>query len=114
MRSCSREALNPLCDASVLFLVLRFSSKCVFSVRLIISCLIFSKVFVSSRFQWKIDFLFSKGRSGLPKDAKFGTNLIYWFMEPKNNLNSFKFIGIGKSFNAFVLWTKGKFQYLKF
>ena len=41
------------------------------------SCLIFSSAFVWSEFHWKLDFLFSKGRSGLPKEAKFGTNLVF-------------------------------------
>ena len=63
--------------------------------------------FVWSSFHWKIDFLFSKGRSGLPKEAKFGTNLIYWFIDPKNDPNSFKLFGIGKSFIAFVLSNEG-------
>ena len=93
--------------ASVFPLVLRFTSKWVFSVRFTISSLIFSKALVWSSFRWNIDFLFRSGRSGLPKDAKFGTNLMYWFVEPKNDRSSFKFFGIGKSFMAFDLSNNG-------
>ena len=106
--SCSREATNPLCEASVLTLVLRFTSKWVFSARLMVSCLIFSNAFVWSEFYWNIDFLFNRALSGLPKEAKFGTNLMYWFIDPKNDLKLFRFFGIGRSFIAFVLSNKGE------
>ena len=71
-----------------------------FSVRFTISHFIFSKVFVRSLFHEKIDFLFIKSLKGLPRDAKFGTKLIYWFVEPKNELNSFKFFEIEMSLRA--------------
>ena len=54
--SCSREAPNLLWEASVFTLILRFTSKWVFSVRLMIFCLTFPNAFVWSEFHWKIDF----------------------------------------------------------
>ena len=33
----------------------------------------------------KIDFLFSRGRNGLPENSKFGTNLLYLFIDQKND-----------------------------
>ena len=37
----------------------------------------------------------------------FGPNLMYWFIDPKNDLNSFKFFGISKSSITFILSNKG-------
>ena len=71
-----------------------------FSVRLTISNFIFSNAFVWSPFHEKTDFLIKRGLRGLPRDARFGTNLLYWFVYPKNDLNSFKFFGIGISLIA--------------
>ena len=75
-----------------------------FSVTLTISSFIFSNAFVWSSLHRKIDFLFKRGLKGLPRDAKFRTNLTYWLIDPKNNLSSFKFFGIGISLIALVLF----------
>ena len=85
--------------------------KCVIYVKLTISNFIFSNAFFCSSFHGKIDFLFSNGLKGLARDAKFGTNLIYWFAEPKNDLNSFRFLGIGTSTSlmALILSIRGGF-----
>ena len=59
--------------------------------------------FVWFEFHWKINFLFSRGQSGLPKEVKFGKILKYWFIDPKSDLNSLRFFGKVKSFIAFIL-----------
>ena len=90
-----RELPNPLSEASVFTLVERLTSKGVFSVRLTISSPIFSNAFVWSSFHRKNDFLFVRGLRGLARDAKFGTNLMYCFVDPRNDLNSFQFLELG-------------------
>ena len=77
--------------------------KCVIYVRLTISNFISSSAFLCSSFHEKIDFLFSNGLKGLSRDVKFGTNLIYWFFEPKNDLNSSRCLGIGTSTSLMAL-----------
>ena len=86
-------------EASVFTLVERLTSKCVFSVRLTISSFIFSDAFVWSSFHRKVDFWFKRGLKGLPRDVYFGTNLMYWLVDPKNDPNSFKFWDI---FDRFI------------
>ena len=61
-----------------------------FSIRLIISSFIFSNAFVWSSFHEKNDFLFKRGLIWLPRDARIGTNLMYWFVDRKNDLNFLK------------------------
>ena len=39
---------------------------------------------------------------------QFGTNLMYWFIDHKNDLNSLRFFVMGKSSIASVLSNKGK------
>ena len=51
--------------------------------------------------------MFKRGLKGLPRDARFGTNLMYWFVDPKNDLNFFKFFGFGMSLIALVLSISG-------
>ena len=41
--------------------------------------------------------------------ARFGTNVMNWFIEPKNDLNFFIFLGIGKLLIAKVLPSNGEF-----
>ena len=77
-----------------------------FSIRLTISSFIFSNAFVWSSFHERSDFLFKRGLIGLPRDARIGTNLMYWFVNRKNDLNSFKFFGNGISLIALVLSIK--------
>ena len=49
----------------------------------------------------------------LPKNAKIGTNLIYLFLDPKNDHNSFRFLGIGRFFIAFALSKNGEIPVLE-
>ena len=78
-----------------------------FSVRLNISSFILSNAFVWTSFQGKVDFLFKRGLNGLPRDARLGTNLVYWLVDSKNDLNSYRFFGIGMSLIALVLSISG-------
>ena len=55
----------------------------------------------------KIESLFSNGLKGPPRDAKFETRLKYIFVEPKNDLSSLRFFGIGLSLMALALSTIG-------
>ena len=57
--------------------------------------------------QQKIDFLFSRGLKGLPRDARFGTNSIFWFVDPNIDPNSLKFFLNGISSIALLLSVKG-------
>ena len=63
--------------------------------------------FASPSFQKKIESLFSNSLKGPPRDAIFVTSLKYIIVEPKNDLSSLRFFGIGLSLMALILSTNG-------
>ena len=94
---CSRQAPNSSLLASQRTLVVRFVSKCLFSLICLLAFFIWWNDFLCSSFQSSLLFFFSlcesNGRSGADIYDRLGINFCKWCMLPISDLSCFRVFG---------------------